>query len=73
MQNKSIEKAVLLLGTQVALAKACDVKQQSVNKWLKGGEYSAKYAARIECATQGAVTAQELCFELDKLDKQEKQ
>lgn len=68
MQNKSIEKAVLLLGTQAALAKACDVKQQSVHKWLKGGEYSAKYAARIERATNGAITARELCFELDKLD-----
>ena len=71
--NVLIEQAVNILKSQSALARACNVSQPTVNLWLKGGEYSAKYAARIEQATQGAITAQELCFELDRLDKKEQE
>lgn len=68
--NELIIKAVEIVGTQSELAVRCRVSQQAVKKWLNGGEYSAKYAARIEQATQGVVTARDLCVELDRLDKQ---
>ncbi|WP_443091347.1 transcriptional regulator [Basfia succiniciproducens] len=64
-----IKQAVKICGSQSSLARACGVTQGAVYKWLNGGEYSAKYAARIEKATDGKVTAQELCFELDEREE----
>lgn len=58
--NKAIVRAIDELGTQVKLAKACGVSQQSVNKWLKGGGISAVSAKKIEDATQGKVTMREV-------------
>lgn len=67
--NESIKKAVSILGSQSNLANACGVTQGAVQKWLNGGGISAKYAWRIEQATQGKVTAVELCRALDELDR----
>lgn len=67
--NELITNAVNILGSQSALARSCGVTQPTVNLWLNGGEYSAKYAWRIEQATQGKVTAVELCRALDELDR----
>lgn len=67
--NEIIKDAIKTLGSQTKLAECCGVTQGAVYKWLNGGEYSAKYAARIEKATDGKVTAQELCFELDEREE----
>lgn len=58
--NESIIKAIELCGSQVELARACGVSQQSVAKWLKGGGISAVSAKKIEDATQGKVTMREV-------------
>ncbi|EIJ72161.1 transcriptional regulator [Pasteurella bettyae] len=69
--NPKIKQAIEIVGSQANLANECNVAQPTVFKWLNGSEYSAKYAARIEIATQGAVTARELCFALlNESDKQ---
>lgn len=67
--NVKIEKAIKFFGSQAKLAEACGVSQYSVSLWLNGGEYSAKYAARIEKATHGEITAKELCQALDEIKK----
>ncbi|WP_439327873.1 transcriptional regulator [Lonepinella sp. BR2357] len=67
--NDIIQKGVEICGSQIELAKACDVSHTAVRKWLNGGEYSAKYAYRIEKATNGLVTSSELCQALDELDR----
>lgn len=67
--NPKIKQAIEIVGSQANLASGCNVAQPTVFKWLNGGEYSAKYAWRIEQATQGKVTAVELCRALDELDK----
>lgn len=61
-----IQKAVEICGSQTALAAACGVSQQSVNKWLNGGGISARYIPRIVKATNGAVSTEQLLAELDK-------
>ncbi|MDY6216696.1 transcriptional regulator [Actinobacillus porcinus] len=68
--NELIAKAIKLLKSQTKLAEVCEVTQGAVRKWLNGGEYSAKYAARIEKATNGEITAKELCQALDDIKKQ---
>ncbi|MCK3658532.1 hypothetical protein A4G18_07360 [Pasteurellaceae bacterium Pebbles2] len=65
--NKVIQKGIEICGSQLELAKACDVSHTAVRKWLNGGEYSAKYAWRIEKATKGQVTTNELCQALDEI------
>lgn len=55
-----IQKAIKVLGNQQALAKACNVSQFSVSKWLYGGSISLENALRIEKATQGKVKAEEI-------------
>ena len=67
--NEQIKKSINVVGSQSHLARLCGVSQGAVGKWLNGGEYSAKYAWRIEQTTQGKVTAVELYRALDDLDK----
>lgn len=67
--NKAIRKAVIIVGSQFKLANACDVSQQSVNKWLKGGGIDSKYLLRIERATNGEVTIRDICEEIDKREE----
>lgn len=68
--NELIKKAVSIIGSQSGLARCCNTTQTAVRKWLNGGEYSAKYAARIEKATHGEITAKELCQALDEIKNQ---
>lgn len=58
--NEAIEKAVKILGTQAKLAELCNVSQQSVHKWVKGGGISVTLAQKIENATNGQVTVYEI-------------
>lgn len=67
--NNSIQKAVEILGSQSALARACGVSQPTVNLWLKGGGISVTLAQKIENATNGQVTV----YEIAKGVKQEKE
>ncbi|PJG82145.1 transcriptional regulator [Caviibacterium pharyngocola] len=64
----ALEKVIEICGSQTALAIACNVSQQSVNKWLNGGGISAKYINKIVKATNGQVTAEELLNELEETD-----
>lgn len=57
----SLQKAVALSGGQAALATRLDVKQQHVWNWLnRGGFVPPEHCARIELATDGAVTRRDL-------------
>jgi DNA-binding transcriptional regulator YdaS (Cro superfamily) len=58
--NSQIEKAVEIAGGQVQLAKACKVSQPAVFKWLRGGRITAENAIKVETATDGQVTRQDL-------------
>jgi DNA-binding transcriptional regulator YdaS (Cro superfamily) len=56
--NLIIEKAIAEFGTQQKLAKACNVSQAAVHKWLNGKSLpSAKSAKAIETATNGKIKA----------------
>ncbi|MEE6042394.1 transcriptional regulator [Avibacterium paragallinarum] len=65
--NKSIQKAINVLGKQQLLAEACGVSQNAVSKWLNGGSISLENALRIEKATQGRVKAEEISPEFSHL------
>lgn len=56
-----LQRAVRLVGGQVALAKAVGVKQQHVWNWLnRDKKLPLEWAIAIERATNGQVTAKEL-------------
>jgi DNA-binding transcriptional regulator YdaS (Cro superfamily) len=50
-----VEKACEILGSQRALAAACDVSPQAVTKWLENG-VPAERVLTIERVTNGAVS-----------------
>lgn len=61
----SIQSAIDYFGTQTALAKACGIKPQTVNRWTKGlSNPSVKNMQKIEQATNGAVTKEQLFAEV---------
>ena len=56
-----LRRAVDIVGTQTALAKACGVKQQHVWKWLhRCPRVPAEHVLAIEKATNGAVSRHDL-------------
>lgn len=55
----SVEKAVAVVGSQSALARALDVSPQAVNQWIKT-RVPAERVLDIEAATKGQVTRHEL-------------
>ncbi len=61
--NLKIKKAVDLLGSQQALAKACGAKQQHVWNWMQSEKVPVDRAIQLEVATNGEVTKEELCPE----------
>ncbi|HDR1413179.1 helix-turn-helix domain-containing protein [Pasteurella multocida] len=63
--NRSINKAIALLGGQSALARACGVSQPTVNKWVNGGNMDVKHIVSIIKATDGRVTAEEIRPDVD--------
>jgi DNA-binding transcriptional regulator YdaS (Cro superfamily) len=59
---KHLERAINIVGSQVALGKSIGVSQQRVWWWLNRGEgrVPAELCRSIEQATQGAVTVHDL-------------
>jgi DNA-binding transcriptional regulator YdaS (Cro superfamily) len=56
----ALQKAIEHFGSQVALAAALGVQPQAITNWKSGG-VPLKRCREIERATQGAVTAEDLC------------
>lgn len=58
---EALHKAVSILGSQSALARAIRVKQQNIWSWLHvARKVPAEYCLAIEKATQGKVRREEL-------------
>lgn len=60
-----IEKAIEITGSQSSLAKACNVKQPTIFKWLNGGKMDVKYIPAIIKATSGEVKPKDLRPDVD--------
>ena len=58
--NTHIQRAVRAFGSQKKLAAKCNVTQQAVSKWARGGKISAESARAIDDGTGGVVTVYEL-------------
>lgn len=56
----AVEHAVQILGTQTALAKACDQHPQAISRWIRTGKVPAHHCKAIETATAGRVTCHDL-------------
>lgn len=65
--NRLVEKAISICGSQNKLATLCEVKQSSVNKWLHGEGIKGCHISPIVRATNGQITHQEICDELERL------
>ena len=67
MSNESVKRAVGILGSQVALAKAIGIKhKQSVNAWIRGDvRVPVRHCPAIERATNGVVTVESLRPDFD--------
>lgn len=59
--NNPVQKLIDIVGTQVELAKRCQVTQQSVYKWLKKGKIPAERVLDAVEASNGQMTPEELC------------
>lgn len=59
-KKPNIERAVEVVGSQAAFARALKMTRQTVRVWLIKGIVPAKQAPRIERVTGGKVTAQSL-------------
>jgi DNA-binding transcriptional regulator YdaS (Cro superfamily) len=55
-----IERAIDILGSAAALARACKQKPQAVTRWRRTGRIPAHHAGAIEKATHGRVTKADL-------------
>ena len=62
MKKTPLERAVILVGGQSALAEAlgAPITQAHVWKWLNGTRLTAEHAIPIERATQGRITRRQL-------------
>ncbi len=61
MSHLALQKAIDLLGSQTALARAIGTKQQTVWTWLNVSKrVPAEACAKIEYVTSGAVTRSDL-------------
>lgn len=68
MTNAIVAKAVLILGSQSALAKAVGVKKQAVYSWMRREvNVPIKHCPSIERATNGEVTCAMLRPDFDWL------
>lgn len=63
-----MKKAVESVGGQVALASACGVKYQAVQRWLRAG-CPAERVLCVEKAVAGAVTRHDLRPDLYPVDE----
>lgn len=57
---EALKKAIDIIGSQSALAKAIGCAPQDVNNWLRRGNVTAERCIDIERATDGVVTCEEL-------------
>lgn len=53
--NQALDKAVEIMGSQTALARACGVKPQAVQQWVASGMCPLRRAVEIERLTDGEV------------------
>ncbi len=59
--NIHIKKAIDILGSQTALARACGVKQGHISNWLRRDKkIKLENALKIERATNGRVTQKDM-------------
>lgn len=66
--SASLQRAISIAGSQEALGNAIGVSQGRVSQWLAGELIPVRYWPRIQTATKGEVTAQQLLDdELEKL------
>ena len=63
--SSGIKTAIEICGSQALVAKACDVSQPTVFKWLSGGKMDVKYIPAIIKATNGAVKPEDLRPDVD--------
>lgn len=61
----ALTKAITILGSQTALAKALGGSAQTVNNWIKRGSIPAEHCPAIERATAGAVRCEDLRPDVD--------
>jgi DNA-binding transcriptional regulator YdaS (Cro superfamily) len=59
--NNPVKKAINIVGSQTELAKRCNVWQQTVSKWLQKGYVPFESVDKVVLATNGKMTAEELC------------
>lgn len=57
---QALDRATALCGSQSALAALIGVRQSHISMWKKRGSIPAEYCPRIERATGGRVTCEEL-------------
>lgn len=56
MKNEGIEKAIMIVGSQRALAKACGRAQSTISDWLNGNKsISPEFVPSLVDATDGKV------------------
>jgi len=58
--KKALEKAVVILGGVVCMARACDVNHQNVQSWRKRGWLPDVKCRLVELLTGGKVTRYQL-------------
>lgn len=57
---RPIDKTIKIIGSQAELARLLETSPPNVHKMLKTGRVPAKHCRKIESATGGAVTAEQL-------------
>jgi DNA-binding transcriptional regulator YdaS (Cro superfamily) len=64
VKNIAVEKAIAIVGSQSALAKATGRAQSTVSDWLNGNKkVSVEGALLLSVATNGQIAAAEFCPE----------
>jgi DNA-binding transcriptional regulator YdaS (Cro superfamily) len=71
--NNPVQKAINIVGSQTELAKRCDVWQQTVSKWLYKGYVPFESVDKVVIATDGKLTAEELCPKIKSIISLHKQ
>lgn len=61
----AIQRAVAIVGSQVALGAALGVGKSAVNQWVKGTSVPMRHCPAIERLTGGKVRCEDLCPDMD--------
>lgn len=61
----ALHSAIKASGSQTALARLLGIAPQVIHNWIKRGNIPAEYCPRIERATNGAVTCEQLRPDVD--------